>query len=52
MVGQSIPNPTDGTVVIPYFVPAAALAAELVVWNSAGAEVCGSRYRCEGSRVR
>jgi len=39
LVGQSIPNPTDGTTVIPYFVPAAALAAELVVWNSAGAEV-------------
>jgi regulator of replication initiation timing len=38
-LGQSIPNPTDGTVVIPYYVPAAAGAAELVVWNSAGAEV-------------
>jgi len=38
-LGQSIPNPTDGTTVIPYYVPAASLAAELVVWNSAGAEV-------------
>jgi hypothetical protein len=38
-LGQSIPNPTDGTTVIPYYVPAAALAAELVIWNSAGAEV-------------
>jgi hypothetical protein len=38
-LGQSIPNPTDGTTVIPYYVPVAALAAELVVWNSAGAEV-------------
>jgi len=39
LVGQSIPNPTDGTMVIPYYVPATAGAAELVVWNSAGAEV-------------
>jgi len=38
-LGQSIPNPTDGTTVIPYYVPAASLAAELVVWNSAGGEV-------------
>jgi len=38
-LGQSIPNSTDGTTVIPYYVPAASLAAELVVWNSAGAEV-------------
>jgi FtsZ-binding cell division protein ZapB len=38
-LGQSIPNPTDGTTVIPYYVPAASLATELVVWNSAGAEV-------------